>query len=188
MRWWRGLLGAMLPALLLTGGCGESGYSQAEVDATVTAAQGAVIAYLRAVATETPTATTSPEAGGIWAYCREIGTSPGWLENPPVISAGYVFRCYQGRPLQCETGATAGACMKLSDAEPSNLAEYCREHPDERYPPFSIVGHAPNVFSWGCVGGEPFRSPDPQFDPKYFDELGFCIPCWQVIPEPYTGP
>jgi len=139
-----------------------------------------------APSTATPTpkpAIPPPRLSGIWALCRDIGTSADWLESPPVAGEGYVYRCYEGRPLRCETGASGGACMRLYTEEPPGLADYCLENPDEESPPLAVVGHAPMPYIWACSGGEALAIPNPGFDPADYDDLGFYMPAWEAVPE-----
>lgn len=121
----------------------------------------------------------------IWAYCRDVGTSADWLQDPPGVAPGYIYRCYQGEALYCEPGATAGTCMKLAYnvEEPPGMADWCREHPQEMYPPYSITGHGPQLYDWFCaVGQQPARMKRPTFDPNDYDDMGFLRSKWRVVP------
>jgi len=107
MKGWMILLGAILLPLLAAG-CTEEGYSQAEVDATVTAMQAATLAYIRAIPTETPTPvpTATPivnrldcdeirgtpyhsEEERVWFLGNCITPTPVPPPPPPPVSSGY---------------------------------------------------------------------------------------------------
>jgi hypothetical protein len=132
----------------------------------------------------TPTAPpeTAQPGEDIWAFCARIETSADWLTDPPLEKAGYVFRCYEGQVLECPTGATAGACMKLSDEEPPDLAEYCEDNPDEEEPPLSVIGHGPTTKIWKCVDGEAVGLGNTAHNPDEYDEAGFTSSAWTPLP------
>jgi len=146
-----------------------------------------------AVITATPASTATsaarsptPELRGIWAYCREVGTSLGILEDPPDPAPGHVYRCYQGKPLYCVVAATGGDCAKLShnEAEPQGLANFCHDNPDETWAPYALTGQWPQMYQWSCQDGQAVRIAEPLFGPLDFDDADFYIPAWQEVPNP----
>ncbi len=120
----------------------------------------------------------------LWSLCAKTGTSRELLTKPPITSAGYVFRCYDGRPLQCETGFTGAECFQLSSSQPPGLAAYCVENPDAKSPPYAVIGHEEKTMFWSCLGGKPIGLPNPGFNPSNFDELGFLRVAWEAMPPP----
>ena len=138
--------------------------------------------------TPNPTATPAPtSARAVWDYCRKVGTSSGEAleEGKPEVASGWWLRCYQGRPLICNCGATCGACIKLvyNETEPEGLAEWCRQNPDADWAPFAFTGHGASVFGWSCDNGEVVVQRN-DFDPHDYDELGYPLGSWVEIPEP----
>jgi hypothetical protein len=134
--------------------------------------------------THTAPAETARAGEDIWEFCARIGTSDDWLADPPLEKEGYVFRCFKGQALQCPTGATGGACMKLSDEEPPGLAEYCTENPDVERPPLSVIGHGPTVRIWRCVGGHAVGLGNTAYNPAEYDDAGFMSTAWSPVPSP----
>lgn len=136
-----------------------------------------------------PTATPAPtSARAVWDYCRKIGTSPGNAgieEGRPMMAGTWVLRCYQGKPLICECGATCGACTQLTynEEEPQGLADWCRENPAKTRPPGYLYGHGSQVYSWECSDGRVVRKQNTE-DLSEYDDLGYWLDGWEEIPEP----
>jgi len=135
-----------------------------------------------------PTATPAPtSARAVWDYCRRIGMSPGnaMEEGKPEVAGDWWLRCYQGKPLICECGATCGACLQLvyNEEEPPQLADWCRQHPNEFPPNYIAPMHAARVYSWECSNGHVVRKQNVQ-DLSGYDALGFPLGSWMEIPEP----
>jgi hypothetical protein len=128
----------------------------------------------------TPSNTPTPFEQ-IEAHCREIGTSFDWETLPTGIRLreGYVYRCYDGRPLVCEGGATMGSCMRARLDEPTGIRHWCRDHPND-FPPGAVTGHA-TVFNWRCVSGQVVFDLAGWVDPAGFDEVGFSNLSWSAM-------
>jgi hypothetical protein len=106
------------------------------------------------------------------------------LDEAPGAEPGFVYRCSQSQPYRCETGASGDACLPLEEEEPDGLAGYCIDNPDDEAPPAYILGPAPRPYIWTCSDGEPLASPAPGFNVADYDELGYYIPAWELMPEP----
>ena len=141
-----------------------------------------------------PTTATQPasQPKSLWTLCRKTGTSSdvlsGDLPYPFVNNANYEYRCYQGKVLECATGATGGACMKLYSGtdQPAGLAAFCAQNPDQ-YPPNAlqaVQGDGPNAYLWRCSGTTPLMYVNPDYDAADFDEVGFVKSAWQDVPNP----
>lgn len=123
----------------------------------------------------------SPQA--MWSYCGEVGDTPDyWM----VWHEMNRFRCYGGKPYRCEYwGQNYDPCSKLTSAEPLGLADFCMSNPDYPYPLPHFVGlptYSP--VEWRCEGDKPVSVPKPGFNPAAYDEFGFYIPVWNLLPEP----
>jgi hypothetical protein len=191
---------ALVLLLLLGSACGEDREPGPDLGRTQTPAdtpgrptqESAVEPTARATAAERPEPTPTevpqptPQLHGIWAYCADVGTSLSILEDPPDAVPGYVYRCYQGKPLYCVMAPTGGDCARLSrnEAEPQALADYCRDNPDETWAPYALTGDWPQMYQWSCQDGRAVRVEEPLFDPQDFDDADFYIPAWQEVPKP----
>ena len=133
---------------------------------------------------QTASPVTAEPGEDIWDVCARVETLGDWLTDPPLEKTGYVFRCFQGQALQCQTGATGGASMKFTEEEPPDLAKYCREHPDDEDPPLDIVGDGPPIKIWRCAQGQPVGLANTAFNPAEYDELGFYISPSSPVPTP----
>jgi len=165
-----------------------------------------------AAATTTPTPSPQPTAPAAasgtaiadpFAFCAAVGTADWSVTDyqgtaryvgPDQPFPGKVWRCWDGKVLGCETGATAGQCMKpnLSREPGPQLVAWCRANPDSS-PPFAATGHA-TAYYWACTNGAPLIIGDAEFlDPKtgqlqriadHIDGLGYLIGPWDEIPRP----
>jgi len=135
-----------------------------------------------------PTVTPAPaSARAVWDYCRKMGTSPGEAleEGKPEVASGWWLRCYQGKPLICNCGATCGACQQLvyNEEEPEGLADWCRDNPDARWAPMAFTGHGPRLWEWSCEAGRVVKKMN-RVDPNDYDELGYPLGSWLKVSEP----
>lgn len=146
-------------------------------------------APIRSTATP-PAVAVSRTTPDPFEFCALAGTADWPVEEyrgavrytgEPYPFAGRVFRCWSGKVLTYETGASGGVCMKLdrSNTPDQYLRDWCRANPNTTNLPFAVIGHGPRLYTWACAGGVPIIT--GRRSTSDIDALDYIIGVWVEV-------
>ena len=138
-------------------------------------------------ATSTPTPTPQPTLAEPFAFCAARGTvdaPTGSEANPARISLRgreYVWRCWEGKVLGCQAGATSVPCAKVdvSRTATTAAAAYCQNNPDVASVPRTATGQA-SIYEWACQSGVPFITRQ-LVAASQIDNRGYVLGVWEEL-------